>query len=367
VNLLEASGRPFRTEFTPQLIADLEKELERTIEDSKIDRVVDYDGNNTVKIKFTTNPHVADFKRRHPESVGKLKQHKDVDHAGESNVSIVINIKFHDIQNTSDVKLRGAVKTKLSEVRNTILQKFRHWNHLHVSVDKISTERGSAQLHITVAPTYPINANHQNNIKMLDKEAVASKTEQYVEEAVSLLTEHCMTAVREVHSVSEDGTEALYRGFKNSDPVAVKRVRKERQPTDTDFDTHMFIDEWFNTKFGHRFRSNAMFATADVSIAAEYGHAYAVFPSNKYTLIFSSTYDDLFSVIDNMSTKKRSPDELKEILEKGQYAMADLDEYLDSGLEAEVMIACDHYVAIDRLVWKKHAAEIMKRVLSETK
>jgi hypothetical protein len=172
----------------------------------------------------------------------------------------------------------------------------------------------------------------------------------------------------------------LYRGI-NADyghEVMIKKVRKNRRPTDTDTRLHNLLSAAFTSVFGWSARSQGVFATGHDHDAYSYGKVYAIFPIGNFKFIYSKNIGDLFSkydaelskiftLTDNkflskewkkakrrdwdnddsmtpyLSVLRKYPIILKAFVKK-YYTNKDLAKAIKSG--SEISILCNKYVAV---------------------
>lgn len=90
----------------------------------------------------------------------------------------------------------------------------------------------------------------------------------------------------------------LYRGSKTESKEKTLRkikTRKDRTPRDIKVNTHTLIDNYFEKKFGIRYRSKSVFVSGSKGSAEYYGSVYAVFPIGEFTFIWSPKVVDLYS------------------------------------------------------------------------
>lgn len=162
----------------------------------------------------------------------------------------------------------------------------------------------------------------------------------------------------------------LHRRIKNTtDNFVYKQVRKDRKPTDTEPLYHQMLDNWFYKQFGHRFRSNAMFAQGDPYIIVEGTHFW-VFPIGDFTFCWSTQISDLFEqhggilddifdatgytrdqwfdALNSVNTAQQLPSHIKkatdEVMKQYDYKTTSWNQALQSG--HEIMIACDAYYGV---------------------
>lgn len=136
------------------------------------------------------------------------------------------------------------------------------------------------------------------------------------------------------------GASANYDRF----TCSVNRVRKNRQPRDTQLHLHAAADDWFLRKFGIRFRSQALLLSSMQSTATAYAASpesvFRVLPLDGYTYCWSPNVADMLQLIDATTT----PENLCQKLETANYRIEDLKSAHDSG--NEVMLVCEEYLAI---------------------
>lgn len=198
------------------------------------------------------------------------------------------------------------------------------------------------------------------------------ESQMTLEEAAKIFHEECEPFRKYTkHDFSRDIVyHGLYRGMEMDDLAKVSRVRKDRKPLNTPIEFHEIMDDWFNKKFGIRFRSNAMFAVQNERLASQYGTLYNVFPIGKFDICSSNKIVDLYEKLlydctnyvavfklnhintENSSfiydfAKKYSEDYepyLIRILQLANYKLnTPLDDITDT---SEVMINCDKYLAV---------------------
>lgn len=132
----------------------------------------------------------------------------------------------------------------------------------------------------------------------------------------------------------------MFRGMKNKGVGAFKQsVRGDRKPKNMLPELHSKIDDWFQTKFGIKARSETVFVTGDFNDARSYGKAYAVFPIGEFDFVWSPEVGDLFIVLHN-ETPSEVPDRLADL----KYQTTDLKAAIDSYYE--IMVRCKEYYAV---------------------
>lgn len=87
----------------------------------------------------------------------------------------------------------------------------------------------------------------------------------------------------------------LYRGMKTSKSEGKETVRKDRRPLDSSIIFHNILDSAFYKVFGVKARSQTVFCTGDQWQAERYGELFQIFIPNKFTAIYSETFNDLYN------------------------------------------------------------------------
>lgn len=115
-----------------------------------------------------------------------------------------------------------------------------------------------------------------------------------------IIKRDCSKWLKEVKNPSKS---LIYRGSKSvslgKNLLTKKSVRTDRSPKDTPKKMHDYIDNWFNKKFGIKFRSQALFVSGDKDIANQFGKVWIVFPINDYDYLWSPFFKDMTEDIDD--------------------------------------------------------------------
>lgn len=140
---------------------------------------------------------------------------------------------------------------------------------------------------------------------------------------------------------------SFYRGMSQKyslDQVSLVNTRKDRRPKDTEAAIHQVADNWFNEKFGIRFRSQSLFVTSNVGTAATYGatrqHVFRIIPLGEYSYCWSESCKDMLGLVFDCA----KPVDCLARLDNAGYRMDGLDAAYQSG--HELMVFCDRYLAI---------------------
>jgi hypothetical protein len=190
------------------------------------------------------------------------------------------------------------------------------------------------------------------------------------EKAILKMESECAPFLEELGSRKR----VLWRGFNRRFSLPanhIVQVRADRKPVDTQLELHHAMDDWFLDNFGHRYRSNAVFASGSEKHSAVYGDLYAIYPIGDYEYVWSPKVKDtllldeharqLLTRIENQSGLKFDKDEWLEqkaaiiidIMDKSRYTDAHLYSALSSG--HEIMVHCDAYYAFHTTdgVWRQ--------------
>lgn len=140
--------------------------------------------------------------------------------------------------------------------------------------------------------------------------------------------------------------EELFMNNKQLDAFQAS-IRRNRKPLTTNLRMHEITDEWFFDKFGIKYRSNALFTTADTVTAKGYGNIAAIFPIGDFKYVWSPEMEDLyflFNNIDDVELWTESPSDVFKKLDSLNYKDTDLKKALIT--HNEIMIHCDDYLAV---------------------
>jgi hypothetical protein len=153
----------------------------------------------------------------------------------------------------------------------------------------------------------------------------------------------------------------LYRGISNitNEKYIHKKTRENRRPKDTSVDITNFINNYFEKKFGIRFRSNhSMMAAGSYEFARTFGKPFNVFPAGEYKFCWSPKIADLFSwIITSIPIVDEDEDiffdvfnegnfeKATKMLDKLEYKTTDLKEAIKS--KKEIMFYCKDYYGIN--------------------
>ncbi len=141
--------------------------------------------------------------------------------------------------------------------------------------------------------------------------------------------------------IADVGGHVLYRGFAKicgedskliSSPV--NRVPKHMPP-----EVQVRIDDWFETRFGVRFRQRSIFSTGSIEIAKQYaqdwGEVRVLRPLNTYAFCWSRNSVDLFGEYE----EKANGETVEAWLDRLEFTTDDISGAIES--KREVMLVCE--------------------------
>lgn len=130
------------------------------------------------------------------------------------------------------------------------------------------------------------------------------------------------------------------------DRPSVWPVRFDREPRHSSLAFHQSADDWFQKRFGIRYRSQALFVTSRQLSASAYAHRHMhvvrVVPLSAYRFCWSPNISDLFLASKPYVTS--SEEEIWGFLNSISYLESDLSAAYECG--HEVMLHCERYVAL---------------------
>ena len=140
----------------------------------------------------------------------------------------------------------------------------------------------------------------------------------------------------------------LYRGFSRRVEGRVLTIASPelRQPRNMPVDVQTSIDNWFERKFGIRFRQRSLFATGSLEIAESYaserGEVRSLEPQADFCFCWSEECVDLYSEYQ----QSYSGESIDQLMERLDFRCDNLDYALRTG--NEIMFVC-RQVAATRL------------------
>jgi hypothetical protein len=134
----------------------------------------------------------------------------------------------------------------------------------------------------------------------------------------------------------------LIRGMRTlSQDVTIKKVRTDRMPTDSLIGWHDAMNDIFQSKFGIRARSEAVFCAFRY---VGYGNKYIIFPIGDYYFIYSRSITDLYNhEPSSPELYQRTAEDLITSYEKTN-SLVSLQPSIT--LKTEIMMICREYVAV---------------------
>ncbi len=151
------------------------------------------------------------------------------------------------------------------------------------------------------------------------------------------------------HVVSTFESLVFYRGMSKeypTDRASLVVPRKDRRPRNSSLAFHEAADQWFESRFGVRYRSQAVFVTASPVAALVYAasplHVMRVIPLSTYKYCWSPAVSDLIFAATKYANGTH--EQVNAYLDQAMYRESELNEAHASG--HEVMLSCERYVAI---------------------
>jgi len=207
-------------------------------------------------------------------------------------------------------------------------------------------------------------------LKQYITEGIREQDIEKLQEGMELVYTHCMPYINDLikggFNYLRKDDQLLYSG-RNSDSLIInKKVRTDRKPSDMKVDLHKLYDDLFYKRFKVHARSNAIFCTGVMMVAAGYGNTvYAIFPVGKYQVIWSDDIYDLYndySVSNIIKKYKDLSDEefLKEMDDKviSSYHKGDVMKAIRS--KNEIMLTCKSYIGLKNYKFNRVARQYIE-------
>lgn len=139
----------------------------------------------------------------------------------------------------------------------------------------------------------------------------------------------------------------FFRGIKDQIPLdrpSIHETRMDRRPRDSALHLHSAADNWFNEKFGTRYRSQALFVTSDWATARLYASSddrvFRIVPLTDYKFCWSPQLKDFLEY----GLRPNQAETISQFLDRSDYTEIDLLAAHGSG--HEVMLHCAEYLAV---------------------
>ena len=182
------------------------------------------------------------------------------------------------------------------------------------------------------------------------------ETEMNFDKIVEVLSTECSEFL---DLLEEKNIKGLYRGATIHDTPIVDGFWKmkpfeNRLSRDTKPHISKLLDEGFVKKFGIPLRNRGVFATKDLSIAADYGRfrkeAFLFFPKNGFRYFWNPQIEDLYTELrDNTSFYNKEPFFWNSSEKRGFQEI--IDGYQEGEIEKvkwqELTFICDEYYMLD--------------------
>ena len=154
-----------------------------------------------------------------------------------------------------------------------------------------------------------------------------------------------MDYLKDIKHLVSERRHYLQRGTKDNMEYAVKHVRQDRMPTDSNRDWHDALNAEFQKRFHVNARSQALFCSRVAGgYAGNTGSTYIIFPIGDFYMLYSSQYPDLYleqpDYLDMMQPKAEAV--VKTIKKSNDWR----EVYHDARLVSEIMLICNSYFMI---------------------
>lgn len=144
----------------------------------------------------------------------------------------------------------------------------------------------------------------------------------------------------------------IYRGvYRHNYGTSIERgfwqyqTNQFRKPKDMPLSVHQYIDNWFLNKFGIKYRSQAVFGTGSMMLAAEYGSPHMMLPIGNFNFCWTPILEDLYKEFDGADAMY-GQEAINKWMSSLQYRQNDnLKLAIESG--NEIMISCDEYYLLN--------------------
>jgi hypothetical protein len=161
-------------------------------------------------------------------------------------------------------------------------------------------------------------------------------------EIINALKKVDKTFLKEIKGMLKFQDHYLIRGMRAlSSDVTIKKTRTDRIPMDSVPGWHDAMNDAFQSKFGIRARSEAVFCSFQY---LGYGNKHVIFPIGEHYFIYSKNITDLYNY------EPSSPELYQKVAEKliDSYDKTDSIRTLKSRIphRTEIMMICKEYVAI---------------------
>jgi hypothetical protein len=153
----------------------------------------------------------------------------------------------------------------------------------------------------------------------------------------------------------------VYRGtdIRFAHSFFIQAPRRNRLPLNTPVRIHKIADEYFEKKFGIKFRSESLFVSQRPSLAKYYGKCYVIFPLDDVKILWSPKSEDFFMSLEKLNLPKTDE---KDAIDDERIKVMNMLQSLDytddpKSLKAffnerqffnnELMIYCDEYLGVE--------------------
>lgn len=142
----------------------------------------------------------------------------------------------------------------------------------------------------------------------------------------------------------------LYRGVKkNGDTISINKTWSHRTPVEMSLKVSDYVDDYFERKFGIRFRkSHSAFCISDISIAEKFGFPHVFLPIGEFKFSWSPIVDDMNRYMERLQIKKDDEVGAIEAINQSDVLSTYKNENLIGAIESlnEVMVHCQSYYLV---------------------
>ena len=181
--------------------------------------------------------------------------------------------------------------------------------------------------------------------------------------AIDYIKLHCQKYLDEVGGIENALQDIpLWRGistpnfaFDRGEWARIVPVRQDRRPLTNTQAVQTAVDDWFQEKFGIRFRQSSVFCTGEYDDARSYQSSGSttviVLPVGDYDYCWASDIGDLFIELQRATRQGPLSQQLTTVLEQGHYKCnEDIIDGIRSG--NEIMLHCQSVMLVN-LAWPK--------------
>lgn len=183
-----------------------------------------------------------------------------------------------------------------------------------------------------------------------------------VENYFPFLKKKCSMAI----NTMKKSRKGMWRGVASAfydDDFIRKKVRQERKPKDSFGPNSKILDQYLDTRFGWKPRSQGLFVIGNVDVAGTYGKEYLVFPVGNFKYVWNKKRADFLPYIGSRNKPENIPSK-EDLIFKIENEMENFtDKDIVGGLREyhEIMIKTPEYYGIAK-TWIKKNYELFEEL-----